>query len=251
MWKKKVIKLCIVCFCILGYFYRSAHIADRSQPTQPQTSAKNNIHEHQTGQNPIKKVAPKEKLQEDKFEKVQLSVPQSIQENNYFCVPACLQMVLRYHGIEKSQSQLANELKTSPKTGTEYIDLAQVANNYLTNDDDTASSPTRYHVQTLKRYDTNPDIVRTFKTSVKTAIYHHTPVFIAVDLHALYPDLPSANHIILCTGYRNDKETEETTYYYIEPYYGVQDQTYKGLKIVADDVLIHAILANDEPAYIW
>ena len=40
-------------------------------------------------------------------------------------------MVLAYHGIYRSQTQLAQELNTSMVTGTEYADMARVLNTYL------------------------------------------------------------------------------------------------------------------------
>lgn len=39
---------------------------------------------------------------------VRIDLPQSIQENGHYCGPASLQMVLAYHGIQRSQSVLRN-----------------------------------------------------------------------------------------------------------------------------------------------
>ena len=50
--------------------------------------------------------------------KVKLELKQSVQENDYFCVPATLQMVLDFNNITRSQSDLAEELNTSKTTGT-------------------------------------------------------------------------------------------------------------------------------------
>lgn len=184
--------------------------------------------------------------------KVQLSVPQSVQENNYFCGPASLQMVLRYHGISVSQSQLAKEMNTVPVTGTEYNDLAKVVNKYLFNNSNVGPNDPGYHVQTLQRYDTDPEIAKTFEKRVKQNISTNDPVFLAVDVKALYPNLSSANHLIVLTGYTVYTGTDKIAYYYyLDPSYAVQDDIYGGLKTVTSEELINAIVSNVEPAYIW
>jgi len=42
----------------------------------------------------------------------------SVQEKNYFCVPAIFQAILRRHGFEKSQEELATALDCQPPEGT-------------------------------------------------------------------------------------------------------------------------------------
>ena len=86
---------------------------------------------------------------ENSVRKVKLDVPQSIQETYYYCVPASLQMVLKFNNIEKSQTKLAYEMNTSAETGTEYVDLARVANKYLFNNENVKENEPGYHVQTL------------------------------------------------------------------------------------------------------
>lgn len=185
-------------------------------------------------------------------EKIQLQLVQSVQENNYFCVPACLQMVLRYKGIDKSQTELSKEMNTMPVTGTEYIDIARVANTYLFHNESIGSNDAGYHVQTLNRYDTNPAISSTFDKRVRLDIHTNDPVFVAIDINALYPNLSSANHMIVITGYALYPGTNTIDYYYyIDPYYAIQDDTYGGLKTVTKEQLIKAIIVNEEPAYIW
>lgn len=185
-------------------------------------------------------------------EKVQLPLIQSVQENNYFCVPACLQMVLKYKGIEKTQMELANELNTKPITGTEYIDLVRVANKYLFADSEIGPNDPGYHIEELERYDTNPEIAKTFEKRVRLDISTNDPIFVAIDLNALYPHLSSANHMIVVTGYALYAGTDNIAYYYyIDPSYTVQDENYGGLKTVTSENLINAIVVNEEPAYIW
>lgn len=183
---------------------------------------------------------------------IQLTLVQSVQENNYFCVPACLQMVLRYKGIEKTQTELSKEMKTDPVTGTEYIDLARVANKYLFHNESIGPNDAGYHIQTLNRYDTDSNISLTFEKRVRLDISTNDPVFVAIDVHTLYPQLPSGNHMIIITGYATYSDSENIAYYYyIDPYYMVQDNTYGGLKTVTKEQLMKAIVVNEEPAYIW
>ena len=78
------------------------------------------------------------------------------------------------------------------------------------------------------------------------------PIFVAIDLNALYPHLSSANHMIVVTGYALYAGTDNIAYYYyIDPSYTVQDENYGGLKTVTSENLINAIVVNEEPAYIW
>ena len=56
--------------------------------------------------------------------------------------------------------------------------------------------------------------------------------------------------MVLVIGYAKNDETI-TSYYIIDPYPPVQDDVYKGLKIFSAEELVHAMLVNEEPAYIW
>ncbi len=54
-----------------------------------------------------------------------LNTPRYTQETNYYCVPACAQMLIEYvAGVKKSQSELAGMMNTAPSHGT-YMDDAQ------------------------------------------------------------------------------------------------------------------------------
>lgn len=183
---------------------------------------------------------------------VQLPLVQSVQENNYYCVPACLQMVLRFKNINKTQQELANEMNTVPVTGTEYIDLARVANKYLFNDESVEMNEAGYHIQTLTQYDTNPQIAIDFENRVRLDISTNDPIFVAVDVSELYPNLGHGNHMIIITGYALYEGTNNIAYYYyIDPSYMVQDDVNGGLKTVTKEILNEAIINNVEPAYIY
>lgn len=186
------------------------------------------------------------------LEKINIQLVQSVQEKGYFCVPACLQMVLNHHGIHISQEQLAKEMSTSQVTGTEYVDLARVANKYIFEKETAEPAGAGYRVQTLERNVNNSEIYETFESRVKTDISTGDPVFAAVDNHSLYPELASANHMVLVTGYSVFEGTDNIAYYYImDPSYLVQDPVYGGVKTVTAEELMDAITSNVEPAYIW
>ncbi|WP_323090536.1 C39 family peptidase [Allobaculum sp. JKK-2023] len=184
-------------------------------------------------------------------DKIRLPLESIVQENNYYCVPACMQMVLRYKGIEKTQTELAGEMNTSPTTGTEYADLTRIANKYLFQNENVGPNEPGYHIQRISRYDTNPDLYTQFEQRVRQDIGTNDPIFAAVDVQALYPQHKSANHMVLITGYALFAETDNIAYYYyIDPYYE-QDSVYGGLKTVTAEQLMNAIVINEEPAYIW
>ncbi|MDD3049107.1 MAG: C39 family peptidase [Bacilli bacterium] len=269
MIKSKSIKIAAIsclCICILAVCYLIINFklnnnTSKDNTPKDKTSQKKTNKDVKKEESLANENDENEKLsdninkQENSYEeltKVHLDVPQSVQENNYYCVPASLQMVLRYHGIEKSQSQLAKDMHTDPITGTEYIDLANIANKYIFNNSNVTANDPGYHVQTLNRYDTNPEIAKIFEQRVKTDISTNDPVFVAIDVNSLYPELSSGNHIIVLTGYTIHTKTNEIAYYhYIDPFYKVQDAVYGGLKTVTSAELINAIVSNIEPAYIW
>lgn len=187
-----------------------------------------------------------------KVDEYRLDVPQSIQENNYYCGPAVLQMVLQFHGISISQSQLAQELNTSSKTGTEYVDMAKVVNKYLFNTEDANPKESGYRVQTVQMNDSSEDTYQIFEKRVKQDISTNDPVFVAINLKTVYPNLKNANHFVLVTGYATFEGTDNIAYYYImDPYYLTQNEGSENLKTVTKEILFEAIYSNEEPAYIW
>ncbi|NEG90281.1 C39 family peptidase [Bifidobacterium aerophilum] len=183
--------------------------------------------------------------------RVRLDVPQSVQETGYWCVPATLQMALRYKGIDVDQATLAAAMSTKPDTGTEYVDLARVANRYLFGVEDPNPNGAGYRVQTIAIGDTDPAVARTFMERAKTDLDDGYPVFAAIDVQSMYPSFGRFNHMIVITGYDADADGTVTHWTYRDPWYRVQDETYGGLKIVAASEMIDAIRSNEEPAYIW
>lgn len=260
--KFKLLSILIILLASCSFYY--IHESEQKQKSQPsenkqyqQTSDKNdktNKDDHTSIQITIpddnqQDEQPKIKEQ-DKQKVIKLDVPQSVQENNYFCVPACVQMVLRYHHIEVSQMQLSKEMHTDTITGTEYIDLANTLNTYLFHKEHIEGNEPGYRVQTLAKNDQSSQSQTLFEQRVKADIASGDPVFTAIDVLGLYPDLYHGNHMIIVIGYRSTNDIIDD-YYILDPSYTVQDQTYGGLKIVNRDELYQAIIHNEEPAYIW
>lgn len=191
-----------------------------------------------------------------RFKTQLLSVPQFVQENSYFCVPACLQMVLAFHGIQQSQATLAFQMNTSPITGTEYVDLAYVVNQYLFNCEVPTDQQVGYRVQRFSPLATmmSQEEKDLFRQRIFLDISTQDPIFVAVNRNILYPELSAANHMVIIVGYALFEATNQLAYYYlIDPSYQVQDHLYGGLKVITEDELIKGIMLNEEKekAYIW
>ena len=182
--------------------------------------------------------------------KKRIDVPQSVQENGHYCGPAVLQMVLAYHGIYRSQTQLAQELNTSMVTGTEYADMARVLNTYLFDCEVPQAGQPGYRVEYLTPGCADEAVMEKLEERVLRDVATDDPVFIAVNMHELYPDLGNANHFVLVTGYQ--MQYGHILYYYVvDPYWAVQHPSYKGLKIFTPEELRRGFDTNTEPAYVW
>lgn len=256
-WLLLMLILVSVCSCYVGYYfnhenedivYTTLQHGSSIDLTQLPIDTKDKEEPKEEEEKPIVQIT--EPTKENKI--VQLQLQQSVQETHYYCVPACVQMVLRYHGIEVSQSDLAKEMKAHPVTGTEYIDMVKTLNAYLFHTGVVEDTQPGYHIQTIAVHDQDPSIAQTFEQRIKMDIDHQDPAFAAIDVHALYPLSATGNHMIVITGYEWDSTQNRIKKYYIlDPSYVVQDATYGGKKIVSSEELMRAIITNDEPAYLW
>ena len=210
-------------------------------------------------ENPLSVFSFQERVVENppiSLNKTLLSVPQFVQENGYFCVPACLQMVLAFHGITQRQSILALQMNTSSITGTEYVDLAQVVNQYLFNCTVPTDSQGGYRIQKFSSSASTmtEEEKNLFQQRVFQDISTQDPVFVAINRNVLYPELSPANHMVIVVGYATYEGSNRLAYYYIiDPSYQVQDPVYGGLKVITQEELIKGIMLNEsnEKAYIW
>ena len=61
-----------------------------------------------------------------------LNIPHRIQQRDGFCLPACVEMVLAYYGIERSQTDLAKVLGVIPQVGVSASNVLRLASRRLT-----------------------------------------------------------------------------------------------------------------------
>lgn len=184
--------------------------------------------------------------------KHKLDVPHIVQENSYFCVPATLQMVLKYKGHNISQTTLAKDMNTNLENGTEYDYLARVANKYLFNNEKIGTSDAGYRVQTLSIGSMSREEKLILEDRIKTNISTKDPTFVAIDNQTMYENVSKANHMIIVIGYNINNATNEIeSYIFIDPSYVVNDPIHGGLKVVSKENLYKAIYENEEPAYIY
>lgn len=199
----------------------------------------------------LSECADREVRTETNTGRVMLDVPQRVQETGYWCVPGALQMVLAYKGIDASQTTLAERMNTKPVTGTEYVDLARVANAYLFGEETATPSGAGYRVQTIAIGDRDPSVAQTFADRAKADLADDYPVFAAVDVHVLYPWFGHGNHVVVVMGYDTDETGTITQYHILDPSYNMQDPVHAGHKVVDANTMMSAIVDNEEPAYIW
>lgn len=174
-----------------------------------------------------------------------------VQENKYYCVPACVQSVLHFHGIDALQSGLAAEMYTSEVTGTEYGDAARVLNTYLFGNPYPAPGESGYRCVILQQNGTDDSVMAQLEQNVVSDLATNDPVLIALDMGTLYPELPHETHMLVIYGAEITEDGHITNYYMIDPYPGVQDQTFAGRKVFTSAEVQAALNADDEPAYIW
>lgn len=199
----------------------------------------------------MRECTDKTKQTETQTNRVMLEIPQRVQERSYWCMPAALQMILAYHGIDVSQATLAERMNARSDVGTVDVDLARVANAYLFGAEDSNPSGDGYHVQAIDRGDTDPAIASTFASRVKEGLSAGYPPIVTLDIHVLYPEIGHASHAVVIVGYDAVPDGSIAQYYFIDPYYKVQDADYGGLKTASAEEMINAIVTNKEPAYIW
>ena len=161
-------------------------------------------------------------------------------------------MVLDYKGITKSQSELAKEMNTSSKTGTEYVDLARVANKYVFNQESVSDGEAGYRVQTLPIGSMSFEQKTLLNQRLKQNVDDDYPSFVAIDNKAMYETLSVGNHMIVIIGYNLNPSTYDVeSYIFIDPSYVIQDDVYGGLKVVSLEDLYEAVYMNEEPAYVY
>lgn len=169
-----------------------------------------------------------------------IDLPHKVQENAYYCVPAALQSVLEYHGVFKTQDELAILLNTSSVTGTEYEDLACVATQLIF-----PNGKGKYQFVIPKK-----TARQQFEKHLIDDLKNNDPVFVSIDNYIMYEDCPSAVHQIIVNGIIIENGQIKTVYF-MDPSYTRQDSIYGSLKKTTMDDLWDAMIQNKEPGYVY
>lgn len=179
-----------------------------------------------------------------------ISIQPFMQENSYYCVPACVQSVLALHGVSLSQSELASEMRTDPVTGTEYVDFARVVNRYAFGVEQPGTGEPGYRVQTVAIHESDPNAKALFFERIQNDLKTNDPVFCAIDRQGVFSELSSANHMILVIGCQTSPDTNEIESFTLFDPYPYETHP-EAIFTVSPDLLWKSLVQNVEPAYIW
>ncbi len=182
---------------------------------------------------------------------IRLPVPEKIQETDYYCAVACLQMVLEYHGIVEDQAVLAKQLNAKPITGTEYEDLAREASVYIFGKEPETDTDPGYRATLWTQNQAEPNAKAIFEERVKTDLEHGDPVFVSINVAPAYGYTQDAVHELVLYGADYDDSGKALMYYCIDPSYRSQDPQYGGKKMWSSDALWNFMNDNPEPGYVW
>ncbi|WP_439749886.1 C39 family peptidase [Ileibacterium valens] len=181
---------------------------------------------------------------------IRLAIPQRIQENGYYCGPASLQMVLDYHDISVSQDQLAADLNTSSITGTEYEDLARVANQYIFGKDPQSNTDPGYRAVILPAWASDHSQKVDFERRALMDLTTGDPVFVSINNEVAYGPGYGTIHQVVLYGV-DIEDGKAVNYYFRDPSYTQQDTENEGKKVVSADELWKIMTQNPEPGYVW
>lgn len=183
--------------------------------------------------------------------RIRLNIPQKVQENSYYCGPTSLQMVLAYHDISVSQDQLAEDLKTSPVTGTEYDDLARTASRYIFGNVPTSDADPGYRAVILPAWSSDPTARSRFEQRAVSDLSNGDPVFVSINNEIAYGPGYGTVHQVVLYGVDLDNSGKALRFYYLDPSYKQQDPVYGGKKAVNANEMWQIMTQNPEPGYVW
>lgn len=183
--------------------------------------------------------------EDEKNRQIRLNIPESIQETGYWCAPACLQMVLAYHGLDYSQKELASLMNTSSVTGTEYEDLARAATDLIFTKREKAG---QYREVIFKPSD--DDYRSDFEKRVIADLENGDPVFASINNAQMYKDVGNQVHEIVIYGIDLDEQGRIVSCCYLDPS-SLRTTAYGQKYIVTADEMWNAMLNNPEPGYVY
>lgn len=178
-------------------------------------------------------------------------VNRSIQETGWYCGPAVMQMLLRHYGLEASQRDLAGQLHTSEKTGTEYADMARVASVYVFGKEPAQDADPGFRAWTGVENGMTDRDKEQFLARLKQDLNTGDVLSAAVDVAALTPQLSiHAAHVVLINGIRMDSQGQIREIRIEDPSYLV-DYAQESDHWVETEHFLEAMNRCPEPGYIW
>lgn len=183
--------------------------------------------------------------------KIRLDIPQKIQETDYYCAVACLQMVLTYHGISMDQADLAQRLQTHPVTGTEYEDLAREASVLIFGQAPLSETDPGYRAVLWNRKEGTEQMRSQFEARVKTDLEAGDPVFLSINSAPAYGTDFEVVHEVVLYGADYEEDGSPSMYYFLDPSSVWQDPQHEGRKMFSPEKLWEIMNDNPEPGYVF
>ena len=182
----------------------------------------------------------------------ELKVNRMVQENGYYCGPACAQMILDLFGIKVSQKKLAEQMpvywpgdRADGVTGSYDSDVARVLSIYLFGAEPKTASDGGYRVQALSNTYSEAAYNK-FVERMDRNINDGYPSMIQVDVNTLYGNGKKVNLFVVISGYADIGGVHH--YIILDPYY---EGGMGGRSIVPAWQLFNSIISSYEPSYLW
>lgn len=182
-----------------------------------------------------------------------ISINRILQQEDYYCSAACAQMILNHFGIDRAQSDLADEMNTYRPgersdgiSGTYDTDVARVLSEYLFGAAPQNDMDGGYRVQPVSEVFKENEYNQ-FVKRVRRNIDDGYPSIIQIRVSSLYGGSTSSNHNVLVTGYEEGKDFISLTL--LDPYYDGNQGN--GVSVYDASAVFQSIVESVEPSYIW
>lgn len=163
------------------------------------------------------------------------------QETDYWCGPASAQQLLAAQGVHVSQQQLANELRTTENGTDSVTNFPAVLNRHMGWSENPTGNEPGYRAA----------FIGGNRNLFLQRIYEDTrtgdPMIYNIKMSVIYG--AGDGHYVTGNGWR-EKDGALYDLIYVDPWYGVHDDKYKGLKTVDFDLLCSAI-EGQYGGYVW
>lgn len=178
-------------------------------------------------------------------------VDRSVQETAWYCGPAVMQMLLSHYGYDVSQDDLAEQMKTSRTTGTEYADMAACASTYVFGGVPAGSTDPGFRSWAGKENGFSQEDQSRFLQRLKTDMESKDLLSAAIDTSVLYPQLGvRATHVVLINGIDVDRDGNITRIRIEDPWYEIEYSSEED-HWVDTALFLNAMNSAPEPGYIW